>query len=403
MTANIVQSLQAFNQGREPERLALKYQRMRASSFAFLRGSCHRFYALLQAHVPLPDANCVPTAWACGDLHTENFGSYKGDDRLGYFDINDFDEAALTPVHWDALRMLTSLRLACHDFKLPGAQTTALCESFIRQYGDALTLGKSRWVERETATGPVGHLLQDLQRRKRVDLLNSRTVMVGKRRQLRLNGQKALPISDAERAAVLAFIDTFAAQQDDRDFFKVIDVARRVAGTGSLGLPRYVVLVKGKGAPDHHYLLDLKQAQPSSLSPWLHAPQPQWPTDAHRIVAVQRRFQAVSMAFMHPVTWGDHSWVLRALQPQEDRVDLARLRHDPAGFTALVTTQAQLLAWGQLRCAGWLGSATADNLSAFAAQSAWRAEVLLGSQHLADLTMADWAQFAAAFDANQLP
>jgi len=42
-------------------------------------------------------------------------------------------------------------------------------------------------------------------------------------------------------------------------------VARRIAGTGSLGVERYVLLIEGKGSPDGNYLLDLKQALPAVL------------------------------------------------------------------------------------------------------------------------------------------
>lgn len=84
--------LAAYNRGRDPERLALKYAKMRQSPFIFLRGACHLFY---DAIPPIDALIHAPLAWACGDLHFENFGSYKGDNRLVYFDINDFDEAAL--------------------------------------------------------------------------------------------------------------------------------------------------------------------------------------------------------------------------------------------------------------------------------------------------------------------
>ena len=42
-----ISQIQAFNRGREAERLALKYQAMRVDAFGFLRGSCHLFYARL--------------------------------------------------------------------------------------------------------------------------------------------------------------------------------------------------------------------------------------------------------------------------------------------------------------------------------------------------------------------
>jgi len=87
----IAERLKAFNQGREPGRLAMKYKAMNKDAFAFLRGSCHLFYEDWPKDSPL---DATPAAWICGDLHLENFGSYKGDNRLVYFDINDFDESA---------------------------------------------------------------------------------------------------------------------------------------------------------------------------------------------------------------------------------------------------------------------------------------------------------------------
>ena len=103
---DVVQRIQSFNFGREPERLRLKYQAMRADAFAFLRGTCHLFYEDWPRSTPL---NNAPATWICGDLHVENFGTYKGDNRLAYFDINDFDEAALAPSTWDLARFITSV------------------------------------------------------------------------------------------------------------------------------------------------------------------------------------------------------------------------------------------------------------------------------------------------------
>ena len=60
-------------------------------AFAFLRSTCHLFYEDWPADTPLNEA---PLAWICGHLHLENFGTFKGDNRLAYFDINDFDEAS---------------------------------------------------------------------------------------------------------------------------------------------------------------------------------------------------------------------------------------------------------------------------------------------------------------------
>lgn len=98
---------------------------------------------------------------------------------------------------------------------------------------------------------------------------------------------------------VLRHASKFSASQGNPNFYKMIDVARRIAGTGSLGVDRYVILVEGKGSPDNNYLLDLKEALPSVVTPHVKTPQPHWDTEAARVVAVQQRAQAVSQAFLH--------------------------------------------------------------------------------------------------------
>src|SRR5471032_3231735 len=130
---SIVDRIRDFNAGRDPERLALKYRAMRANPFAFLRGTCHLFYdELASASVPAD----APLVWACGDLHLENFGSYKGDNRLVYFDLNDFDEAALAPFTLELVRFLASIMVAAKSLGLPQAQANELCRLFVDVYRD---------------------------------------------------------------------------------------------------------------------------------------------------------------------------------------------------------------------------------------------------------------------------
>lgn len=100
---DVIETIRRFNAGREPERLAMKYAYMRASPFVFLRGTYHLFYDRLST---APLAAGAPAAWICGDLHLENFGSYKGDNRLVYFDVNDFDESALAPVRYAHTKLM---------------------------------------------------------------------------------------------------------------------------------------------------------------------------------------------------------------------------------------------------------------------------------------------------------
>lgn len=396
---DIVNAITQFNLGRDPERLQLKYSRMRNDPFVFLRGACHLFYDQLPRSGIFKNA---PAVWSCGDLHLENFGSYKGDNRLAYFDMNDFDEGILAPASWDVVRMLTSLRVGAHSIGLQAKDAQSLCDTLLDGYGAALVQGKSYWIEHRTAHGLIRHLLDSLQDRQRKDFLDARTQVRGRNksraRSLQVDGKKALPASEAQRTSVTRFMDGFAKRQSNPDFFKVLDVARRIAGTGSLGVDRYVVLVEGKGSPDGNYLLDLKAAQASSLEHRVKLKQPKWPTQAHRIVEVQRRLQAVSMAFLQPVEMNGQPYVLRGLQPVEDRVTLDGAKQSRSDIAHVIHCMGKLVAWAQLRSGGRQGSATADELIDFAAGKKWKLKWLEASQTCAKQTLTDAATFAQAFD-----
>jgi uncharacterized protein (DUF2252 family) len=372
---------------------------MRSTIFAFMRGSCHLFYDRLPQNGLFKTA---PLAWCCGDLHLENFGSYKGDNRLVYFDLNDFDEAALAPATWELLRMLTSLRIGAVGLGVKALDIQKFCQIFLQSYAVSLASGKANWVERETAQGLVRGVIDGLGERGRAAFLDARTHVKGKKRALRVDGKKALPATDEQRDAVSKFMRGFAKMQVHPDFYEVLDVARRIAGTGSLGVERFVILVQGKGSPDGNYLLDLKQALPSSLVPHLKVAQPVWETQAHRVVAVQRRMQAVAMAFLHPVMFDDKPCVLRGLQPSEDRVALDQPGLSLSDWTLLVQTLGQLVAWAQLRSSGRNGSAIADELMDFGSRPDWSDHLLQASVDCAQQVRADAALFNAAYDAGAL-
>jgi uncharacterized protein (DUF2252 family) len=387
--------IQAHNRGRDPELLALKLAAMAESAAAFLRGSCHLFYAGLPRAVELRSA---PLAWAAGDLHLENFGSYKADNRQVYFDMNDFDEALLAPASWDLVRLLSSLVVARKQLGCTRATARKLCRRLIESYAQALVEGKPRWLERETARMPVRQLLSQVSGRRRAALLDKRTRSVGSRRRLDVRGKKALPASAAQRAKLERFFDGFAAGQSRSRELKLLDVARRVAGIGSLGVERYVVLVRGKGSPDRNHLLDLKLALPSSSAPLLRSfvRQPDFGDEAERIVAVQRRMQAVSMAFLHAVSLEGQSFVLRRLLPSEDRISLRGLARKQQQLEDLVSVYGSCLAWDQLRCSGRDGSSRADELIAFGHEERWQRGLLELAESAAEQVELDYEFFAEA-------
>jgi uncharacterized protein (DUF2252 family) len=396
LTMDLIQQLTKFNQGRDATGLGMKYRKMRSSAFSFLRGSSHLFYARLTQSNPIPE---TPFAWVCGDLHLENFGSYKADNRLVYFDINDFDEAALAPVGFDLVRMLCSVELGSADAGLPPQEATHLATAFLDAYAATLAQGKAFWVERETSTGLVRSLLDEVRTRNRNTLLDKFTDIHGKRRLLRLDVKRAIAATQSQQQTARECIAQIAVAAPNPDFYDVLDVAQRLAGTGSLGLERYLILVRGKDSPDGHYLLDLKRAAHSALESRLHVAQPSWPSQAHRIVELQRRMQAVSMAFLQPVLLGDAAYVLRGLQASEDRIELQKdNRQIPAERQDLLTTMGRILAWANLRSAGRQGSANFDALVAFGQETTWQKALLAASKSIAIGVKADWSEFSAAYD-----
>jgi uncharacterized protein (DUF2252 family) len=383
-----------FNAGRDPERLAMKYAAMRRSPFAFLRGTCHLFWEDWPRNSPLDTA---PMVWVCGDLHFENFGTYKGDNRLVYFDINDFDEAVLAPCTFDVTRFLTSLLVATQMLRLGHPQARRLGKAFLDAYAAALVAGKARWVERATATGIVRELLRTLKTRKRRQLLKRKTILEGERRRIRRDGKHALPTTRKAQRKVKTFMAAFAERQPKPRFFEVLDVARRIAGTGSLGVERYAILVEGKGSPDRNYLLDLKEARPSSVLPALPGrAQPDWRSEAERVVTVQRRTQAISPALLRSVEIEGKSFVLRELQPVEDRLALVHWKHDIGRLEGAITTMAKVLAWAHLRGSGHQGAAIPDALIELGHERRWAEHAVRYAIHYATKVERDWQAFRRA-------
>src|ERR1700730_17049882 len=106
---SVSERIRTFNAQLIPDKVQLKYKLMAADVFRFFRGTCHLFYEDLSNQSLIPG---TPAVWMCGDLHLENFGSYKGDNRLVYFDLNDFDESILGPASWELARIITSILVA---------------------------------------------------------------------------------------------------------------------------------------------------------------------------------------------------------------------------------------------------------------------------------------------------
>ncbi|HEY6877030.1 MAG TPA: DUF2252 family protein, partial [Polyangiales bacterium] len=308
-----------------------------------------------------------------------------------YFDINDFDEALRAPASWDLLRLATSVVVARSLWGASRKQARALCGLVLETYARALGEGKARWVERETALPPVRSLLAHADGSHHRDLLRART----KNGRIRMLPKRALPASERDQQRVRALFASLRGRHQDLSQLEVRDVARRVAGTGSLGLPRWVILVDDRDNPEREHLLDLKIATPpSALQFGPRCSQPHFADDAVRIVSVQRRMQAITMASLHAVKLGQHPFVLRRLLPSEDRVDLASLKRTRA--ENLLHTVGECLAWDQLRSSGRDGSVTADALVAFGNDRSWQRPLIELALSMAEQVERDYDAFVAA-------
>jgi uncharacterized protein (DUF2252 family) len=387
-----------FNHDREPERLALKNAAMAGGPFPFLRGTCHLFYRRL---IENKLATGGPPAWISGDLHLENFGTYLGDNGLTYFDINDFDEAILAPLTWDILRLVTSLYVAAPGLKIGGGDAEELAAELTVTWRTELAAGKPRWIERKTAEGIIGTLMADLKTRRQDKFLDKRTALKKGSRRIVTGTGRALEISAKDRAALAAFATTLASDKSEAEYFTPLDSARRIAGTGSLGIPRFVLLVEGEGSPGDNVLLDLKEARASSIIPYSPLAQPEWQSEAHRVAALTNRCQAVSPHLLRPVEFAGRPYVLRELQPTSDRLNLALAAGNLAEFRTAVLDMGKLAAWASLRSAGRQGSATADDLIAFAGDSAVTAAIHKGAQAMATITLSDWQEYEAGYKSAQ--
>ena len=391
MSNNIKTRIENFNNGRNPELLKLKYKKLATDPFSFFRGTCHLFYEDFPQNSLM---NLAPLTWICGDLHLENFGSYKGDNRLVYFDINDFDESVLAPCTWDLVRFVTSIIVGSRSLGVDEKESLHLSNIYLKTYSQTLAKGKARTVEKETAKGLVKDLLESLKKRNRADFLDQRTEKKKGKRRLIIDNKRITKATDSEQVKVRELIRHWHhTTNQNPDFYEIIDIQKRIAGNGSLGLDRYIILVEGNGSPDENYLLDFKATHSSSLQPYLTVSQPQWETPSQRVVTIQQRLQGTSPALLAAINDGDKSYVLRELQPEQDAVILQAWDGKLGRLEKLIQTMAEVTAWDQLRSSGRQGSAIADQLIDFGQSSEWHDYILEYAGNYAQKVNQDFEEF----------
>lgn len=310
---------------RMPALLARKRARMAASPFAFLRGSAPLFYRILR-NAPRLARGPEEEGLLCGDLHLENFGVYRRDrpspsgDRAA-FDLNDLDEAFVGHLHLDVLRVLTSVLLAARGWGCNTDGALTLAGELLDGYRRARSSGRAPRVP-----APVSTLLAHVSARKRRTLLERYTRVVGHHRRFEL-GDTLLPLPRAVKAACARAFTRFAVRDMKEaghppERFRVLDVAFRVAGTGSLGTFRVAVLVEGHGSRDGAWMFDMKAMGESAGAALATRPADPAP---ERVLHALRTLLRQPPAMLGTVRVLRHGLLVRRLTPQDDRLDWTTL------------------------------------------------------------------------------
>ena len=395
---NLQQRLTDFNKGLLPEMVQLKYEAMAENAFRFFRGTCHLFYEDLAAAEPLP---LSPLSWICGDLHIENFGSYKGDNKLVYFDLNDFDEALLAPASYETVRMVTSIFIAFDNLGFEPLKALKMARLFIKTYSATLAKGKAFSIEPRTAKGIVCNFLTAATKTSEKELLKKRTISKKKKIMLSLEDERHFKLDKKLRRELRAHINEWIKTSSDGPYnYEVISAVFRLAGTGSLGLKRYLFLLKSTNTKNKYLLLDMKQARASSVQPYLPVQQLAWETEAARVIGVQQRMQNVPAALLSTTVFRDESYIIQELQPVKDSIKFKQLQ-DYRDMYQVVDDMAALTASAQLRCGGMQGSGTIDDLMAFGADQGWQEAVIAYAQKYARKTKQYYNSYIKDFKAGK--
>lgn len=388
----------AFNKSLLPDMVQLKYEAMAENAFRFYRGTCHLFYEDLAAAEPLP---LSPLGWISGDLHIENFGSYKGDNRLIYFDLNDFDEGVLAPVSYEVVRMVASIFIAFEHLKIEQEKAYKMAQLYLKTYSATLAKGKAISIEPRTAKGIVCDFLTAAAKSTRKDILKKRTISKKKRIMLSLEDERHFKIEKKLRQELKQHISEWIRTSSDGPYnYKVISTVFRLAGTGSIGLKRYLFLLKSTNTKNKYLLLDMKQARSSSVAPHLPVQQLNWDNEAARVIGIQQRMQNVTASLLSTTVFRGDAYIIQELQPVKDTIKFKLLKDEYRDMYQVIDDMAALTASTELRSGGMQGSGTIDDLMAFGLDEGWQEKVIAYARKYAGTVKGYYRQFVKDYRAG---
>ncbi|MBW4459472.1 MAG: DUF2252 domain-containing protein [Nodosilinea sp. WJT8-NPBG4] len=375
----------------------LRYGRMLASPFAFLRGS---------AAVMMVDIAPAPTTGievqACGDMHVSNFGVFASAERNLVFSINDFDETYPGPWEWDLKRLAASIVVAGRylggDRPLCQNSVRAAIESYRQHlaiYADLPYL--ELWYDNitdaelleklpDSAEKYAQRVLDKARDRNHLQVLDEMTNLVDARHHIIESPPlvvRAETLSDGP--TVVSDMETLLQDylqslSGDRRFllsrYRLLDVARKVVGVGSVGTRCWVLYLEGKDASDPLFL-QVKEAQPSALASYSSARCDHRLPDDHqgrRVVIGQKLIQGSPDIFLGWGSLNDTHYYIRQLRDMKggfklepDKFQTSRLP-DYCTLCGWALALAHAKSGDAAMLAGYIGKrdALADALVSFA-------------------------------------
>ncbi len=396
----VADRIKEFNKDRVPEMVAIKYKLMADNAYRFFRGTCHLFYEDLAAAEALPKS---PQAWICGDLHIENYGSFTGNNRLVYFDLNDFDEAALAPASWELVRMVTSIFIAFETLKIEEKKAINMANLFLKSYRTALQTGKANYIEPRIAKGIVSDFLKSASKRNEDRVIKKRTIKKKDKLLLMMDDPRHFEIDNFLKRELEHHVTEWIMTSPDGPYnYEVADAVFRLAGTGSVGLKRYVFLLRSIKDEEQYLLMEMKQATPSSLSPYLTIKQPNWETEAERIVSVQDRMQNVPPAMLSRTVFKDEPYIIQELQHTKDSIDFNLIKDQYRDMYQVIDDMGMLTASAQLRSSGRQGSDIADKLIAFGGNEDWQQPVIDYALAYSKKLKSDYKEYMKAYKKKKM-
>ncbi len=364
--------LQESSKNRLEQLVPIRYGRMLASPFTYLRGS-----PIVMAHDLVTTPVSGIQVQLCGDAHLMNFGLYASPERNLLFDLNDFDETLPGPWEWDVKRLAASCMVAARTNHFSERDCIDAASAAARGYREhmcefsrmsLLEVWYSR-VDARIALKIIGKdtpksIEQELSRTMRNSLqaLSKLAQVTDGRLHIRENPPLVTHVAESSVSETLRrfFSGYKSSLQDDRrrllDRYRFVDFALKVVGVGSVGTRCYVVLLDGSHSKDPLFL-QIKEAQASVLE--AHLGNSKQHNHGHRVVSGQRLMQSASDIFLGWYSEGEYHYYVRQLRDMKGGADLTTMsREDFIGYAELcgwVLARAHARSGDAAAIAGYLG------------------------------------------------